>query len=334
MRNDEHPSRGRAAPLNRRATLGLLAGAVTASCAGLKVTPFLDEAAATPFETDEGGRLYVLIDTPPHGLARFLIDTGAGRSALFAGSRLAGILPRSGDTRRVWGLGGDAPAPVALLPDQYWGPHRLPARPAVVLSPLQTDKPTDGLIGMDILTDRVLTIGEADKVLTLGMPGKPARLGTNWHRIPLSAASTAAGGRSLLFARAVFGIRSFYTLIDLGSDSTYCPWEVSNKASNLRLLRQRLYRQSDFEGAVARFKPRITVRTERFDIGPHRWNNTIVQVLDFGSKDLIGRADEPVIIAGMNLFRARDFVFDAVEGFLYLRVSDSASTRPRGVGVV
>jgi len=70
------------------------------------------------------------------------------------------------------------------------------------------------------------------------------------------------------------------------------------------------------QGAVGVFKPRTKVRLESFRGGQKFWSNKDFIILDFESLDILGVADQPFIIAGMNLFAGEAIFIDFERNFL------------------
>ena len=313
--------------LTRRRVLTGAACAGTAACMSAPIGLPMD-GASLPLDTDAAGRLYLVLETPPHGAFRFLLDTGSSVSAAYDGMPLAAALHRPGGTRRVWGLGGASRAASVAFPAQGAGGLMLPPRGGIVLPAPKLGRPADGLIGMDVLGDRAIGVDRANGRLVIGAPGVAVRTGGRWDRVPLAALSALPGGRSLLFAQTDVGRERFPALIDLGSDSSYFSWTVAEASTGLRRLRRSLSRGTRVEGAVAAFRPKVRVEVSGFALPPHRWNRVEVTIREVPSEELLGPAGRPIVVAGMNLFAGRNFLFDAPGRALYLRRADRAEPRP------
>ena len=70
------------------------------------------------------------------------------------------------------------------------------------------------------------------------------------------------------------------------------------------------------QGAVGVFKPQTKIRLRHFRGGQKFWEDKDFIVMDFESLDILGVADQPFIIAGMNLFAGETIFIDFERNFL------------------
>ena len=305
----------------------VVAAVLLASCQTLPDGPLMLEdaleanvAVTLPMRVSEKG-LLVLENVEIDGASlNFVLDTGATQSAIFKGTLdRAGLNVTAQEERMVHGMIESQNRRIVTLPQMTIGPIQYTQKQVIVLDNPKLDfaesENYDGLIGMDILSDYNLLISPSLQELKLIPKEREIYVPSYWSRIELTQNPFQADGRNLHFLQLRIAGRRTPALLDTGSEFSLLNWSAARFAQ-VKSLRRRLERDWQMQGAVGVFKPRTKVRLESFRGGQKFWSNKDFIILDFESLDILGVADQPFIIAGMNLFAGEAIFIDFERNFL------------------
>ncbi len=264
--------------------------------AGLPATPANPAEPAplysTPTRADRAGRILAAVEINGRGPYRFILDTGANRSAI--STRLAtelGLVPSANRTINLHGVTGFATLPsvdVALLRagEFSYDPGPMP----VLANPVFAD--ADGILGMEGFAGSRIEVDFAgDRVSIAKSSGR--RPGSSYFLVP------ASNYRGLLLVNGKAGGVRVKAIIDTGAERT-----LGNAALRDALMSKARHDQ--------RFTSRVIGATEAtyvgtsfvvpvLRIGAARLNNLPVTFGDMHVFDVWGLADEPAVLIGMDM---------------------------------
>ena len=307
--------------------IAVVAAVLLASCQTLPDKPLMLEdalkanvAVTLPMRVSEKG-LLILENVEIDGASlNFVLDTGATQSAIFKGSLdRAGLKFTAQEERMVHGMIESQNRRIVTLPQVTIGPLQYTQKQVIVLdnpkSGFAETENYDGLIGMDILSDYNLLISPSSQELKLIPKEQEIYVPGYWSRIELTQNPFQADGRNLHFLQLRIAGRRTTALLDTGSEFSLLNWSAA-RFSQVKLIRRRLERDWQMQGAVGVFKPQIKIRLRHFRGGQKFWEDKDFIVMDFESLDILGVADQPFIIAGMNLFTGETIFIDFERNFL------------------
>lgn len=269
---------------------------------------------ATPTTLDRAGRIVAPVHINGRGPFRFILDTGANRSAMSAATAAAiGIVPTEGVTMSVHGITGSAELPVVVVESFRAGEleferQRLPVLPAAVFGS------EDGILGIDCLQfARVEVDFEQDSVTIRRSTGRPAA--PEYMVVP---ARLRHGG--LLLVSGKVGSVPVKAILDTGAERS-----LGNEALREALvLRARDPHESvatTVIGATPQLAEGTSFLAPPISIGGAKLTNLTVTFSDLHVFKIWSLLDEPAILIGMDLlgtmqqfvvdYRRREFHFKA-----------------------
>lgn len=282
---------------------------------------------ATPTTLDRMGRILAPVMVNGRGPFRFILDTGANRSAISRATLEAAGLSLDGASMvNVHGITGTAVLPAVLVPsfragDLEFENQRFPVLPTAVFGD------ADGILGIDCLQDARIEVDFAGDVVTI-RPSPRRRARPDYLVIP---AHSRHGGLLLVDGR-VGGIR-VKAILDTGAERS-----LGNDA-----LRQALASRSRREsGAVATnvigATPHVTEGTSfvapTISLGGARLKQLMVTFGDLHVFNLWSLNDQPALLIGMDLLGTlRNFVVDYPRREFHLRAWPPKRTNKRCVDV-
>jgi predicted aspartyl protease len=297
-------SGGRAALVCLRVAWALTLASGAAASHSQGVEP--DEEApryAAPSTLDRTGRVLAAVEVNGQGPFRFVVDTGANRTAI--SSRLAAALGLQLDNQigiEVHGVTGSAVVPAAPgvtldVGDFTFANQRLPVLDDVVFSD------ADGILGIENLQDhRVEVDFVADKVTVRRSSARRAMEG--YLVVP---ARLARGG--LLLVKGRVGRIRTNVIIDTGAQRT-----IGNLALHRALVHSRSSRIETYAtviGATPGVIQAVALGTPTIAIGDARLNDVIVSFADLHVFSLWELGGEPALVVGMDVLGTVDrFVVD------------------------
>jgi len=207
---------------------------------------------------------------------------------------------------------------IVTLQQMALGPLQYTQKSVIVLDDLKSGlgetETYDGLIGMDILSDYSLIISPSYQELKLMPKEQEIYVPSYWSRIELTQNPFQADGRNLHFLQLRIAGRRTPALLDTGSEFSLLNWSAA-RFSQVKSIRRRLEKDWQMQGAVGVFKPQAKIRLEYFRGGQKFWADKDFIVMDFESLDILGVADQPFIIAGMNLLAGETIFIDFERNF-------------------
>jgi predicted aspartyl protease len=304
------------------------AGSAFAACLGADqlepmappAIPELGEAAG-PVERGRGGRMVAPVVVNGQGPFRFIVDTGANRSALSqALAERLGLVPIG--TGEVHSISGVSIAPLAVVDGFRYGgvelaAGTLPIVPAAVLGG------EDGLLGVDGMRGRRLRIDFENRCIELGSAERPIR-GRGWTTID----GELRFGHLVVIEGRIRG-QSVNVLIDTGSDSTLANPAFRNQVSGLRVSPER----TDYARAYTAGTPIVlesAVLIPRLNFAGVEVSGVTAYVADFHIFRLWGYTSEPALLIGMDvLSQTNALAIDYERGTVHFRLRDRVRTGSR-----
>jgi predicted aspartyl protease len=279
----------------------------------------VDEAGpefATPTTLDRAGRIVAPIEINGRGPFRFILDTGANRSAMSAATAARlGLVPEEGAEVSVHGITGSAVLPVVKVQsfragDLVFERQRLPVLPSAVFGGV------DGILGIDCLQfARVEVDFELDSVTIRRSDGKRAPAG--YLVVP---ARLRHGG--LLLVDGKVGKVPVKAILDTGAERS-----LGNEALRAALAQRSREPDETTATTVIGATPQLAEGTSfvapAIAVGGARLTNLTVTFSDLHVFKIWSLLDEPALLIGMDLlgtmqqfvvdYRRREFHFKTWE---------------------
>lgn len=272
-----------------------------------------DAVYAAPTTRDHVGRIMAPVMINGQGPFRFIVDTGASRSAVSAllAAKL-GLVPSAAVTLQVHGVTGAEAMPSVLVDTLQAGDivlrsHRLPVLPAGVFAN------ADGILGVEGFDAmRIRVDFEHDEILiTKGRAWMP---GTGWYRVGASQRPDR-----LLVAKAWIGKVAVKAVIDTGAERTLGNLALRNALKlDLEALQERT--QSQVIGAVAAEQAANSIPAPMIRLGETEIRRVDVTFADLNVFRIWGLEHEPALVIGMDVLGAsRALVFDYRRSQLFIQ---------------
>ncbi|MEM9234106.1 MAG: aspartyl protease family protein [Pseudomonadota bacterium] len=279
----------------------------------ISILPISGATAILSYRESRTAIPVVELEVEGRGKFRFIVDTGANTSAIYPSSAERIGLSRRPDTERiiVRGLTGIEDRPAATLSNLMIGSDRFNSLKVAILSERRTPPDVDGILGTDVLSNYVLFFEpDQDQLYFLSPQDYDRLLYSDWHRVPISPLQGEMSTRGLWFATTEIVSRPVPVLIDTGADFSVLNWHAARRKADLNYVYQSLLRDWEVAGATGTFRPSVAIIFDRIEMGEHAWGGP--RFLIFGLDALEGMigADQPLMIAGANLFANRRFVVD------------------------
>jgi predicted aspartyl protease len=275
-----------------RAWIGTLGTALLASWAACGPASAQDPADCTPRRQAE--LAVELVQTLPRvtlsvagGPIRFILDTGAERTLVTpeAAKRL-GLTAQEAYPRAVQGLTGGIGANDARLQHLTAGGHALPDAGVLVSAvalPSDPDRPTDGLLGADILADFDVDLDLPHRRVTLYTKRSCQASPLPWS----FSYDTIAAHRSLhdhLFFPVSLDGHQLAAVIDTGSQTTVLDTQAAMTAGLSAALLDH-DTASTIRGATAVAAASHRHRFRRLEVGGEAFANATVTITRFSLED-------------------------------------------------
>lgn len=297
------------------------------ACATLPVEPLTiedalnsDVAISVPIKITEKGLIVIKGVSVEGQSLDMVLDTGATQSAIFE-SALRRLNIESTSERRtmVHGMLQSAERRVLSIDELEIGSLSFLNKNMVILNDHQLDDRTkpihDGLIGMDILAGYKLYISPEAGELRLIPNITLISIPYSWQRIELVSNPFQDDNRTLNFMYIRIAGRNTPTLLDTGAEFSAMNWPAAS-FSQAKAIRRRLRENWELQGAIGLFKPIAKLKIERLRGGQMFWEHKDFIVMDLESLNVLGIAEQPFMIAGMNLFREETFLIDFENNFV------------------
>lgn len=266
--------------------------------------PVSDEPLyAAPTSVDRVGRILAAVEIDGRGPYRFIVDTGANRSAVSA--RLAGdmgLAPKTEAMLDVHGVTGAASVPSIQVRHLRAGDIVITEQTLPVLSdPVFAD--AQGILGVDRLQGARIEVDFANDTVVIRRSGG-RRAPSGFLTVP----ARLRHGGLLLVAGRVGTVRT-KVIIDTGADRS-----IGNLALLSALARRsRGANQSPsvVTGATPGSLTAITFTTPTISIGEAKLRNLPVTFGDLHVFTIWGLTEEPALVVGMDILGTlRKFIVD------------------------
>jgi predicted aspartyl protease len=276
--------------------------------------PQVSPAAADPTESgptyatrttlDRIGRIVARVEINGRGPFRFVLDTGANRSAMSAATaEVLQLVPAEGDLISVHGVTGNATLPVVEVARLQVGElvfvnQRLPMLPSAVFAG------TDGILGVDCLQDARIEVDFGrDRVTIRRSSGRRAQRG--YLVVP---AWLQNGG--LLLVEGRVGRVPVKAILDTGAERSLGN-EALRAALGQKALRPDEAMSTTIIGATPQLAQVLSFEAPAIDIGGARLNNLTVSFGDLHVFNVWLLLEEPALLIGMDLLGTLEkFVVD------------------------
>lgn len=249
---------------------------------------------ALPTTLDGAGRILVPVEINGTGPYRFVLDTGANRSAL--SRRLVdrlGLVPGSEQLLQVHGMTGAAMLAAVDVSDFRVGDFRLRGLQLPVLEP-NVLAGTDGILGVTELERARIEVDFANDRVEVHQSSRRSTP-PGWVRTPVDLVF-----RGLLTAPVRIGRVRAMAIIDTGAERS-----LGNRAL-LNALVARSFRDADARastviGVTPQFGEVVSVRIPSIAIAGARLTDMEVLFGDLYIFDVWGLKSEPALVIGMDL---------------------------------
>jgi len=283
--------------------------------------PELGEASGA-LDRARGGRMVAPIMVNGAGPFRFIVDTGANRSAVSqALAERLGLTPTGvGDVHTVSGV---MSAPMTEIDTFHYGGLQLQAGTApIVQSAVLAGE--EGLLGVDGMRGRRLRIDFENRCIEISPASRPMVRQRGWTSIP----GELRFGH-LVVVEGRIRTQRFHVIIDTGSDSTLANRAFRDQLNGVRVSPER----TDYARAYTAGTPIVldsAVLIPRFTLGDVQIRGITAYVADFHIFRLWGFADEPALLIGMDvLSQTRAIAIDYNASVVHFRLRDRIRTGSR-----
>lgn len=290
------------------------------------VEPVVDEPPAasgpmfaTPTTLDRAGRIVAPVEINGQGPFRFILDTGANRSAMSAATAaLLGLAPEPGSTVAVHGITGSAELPVVLVQrfragDLVIENQQMPVLPAAVFGD------TDGILGIDALQEvRIEVDFEHDTVVLRRSSGRPAA-----KDYIVVRAKRRHGG--LLLVKGKVGSIGVSAILDTGAERS-----LGNEPLRAALADRERRPQTGVAttviGATEQLVEGTSIWAPDIALGAAQVNDLVVTFGNLHVFNVWSLNEEPALVIGMDLLGTlQRFVVDYRRGEFHFKVWEGGS---------
>lgn len=273
-----------------------------------------------PIEQGEGGLIYLTVVRSDKS-GRFILDTGATRSAIFKDSRLVSEENRHNvGVANIFGLAESGTYPLIKTENLRLGDVILDDL-ALAYLPANDDHTKlkiDGILGMDFLGQYQLLIkADENRIYLIDENTAEPDITRQWTPVQLFGNPFLETETRLHFFNLRVGSHIIPALLDTGSEINLINWNATN-IPELKRMRRRLFEDWSLSGAVGEFKPRARVNVKHLRAGQMRWEAHQFIVLDFDHLDSMGFSDEPMVIGGYPLLAGRNVYFDFAHNMMWI----------------
>lgn len=298
----------------------------------------LEEALARPttvqipYETSNRGLMIVEAELPDIGLKKFLLDTGATSSGVFAKSLPKGIniWPKGRDVR-VHSISRTDVRETVQPPYLRLGGVELNGIQLVLINASKHDEillnQTIGVIGLDILGRYKLYVDPPTHTVSLiDQAAPPITFSETWAHISMTEEVYNTSAFGLHFLELKMGGKRTFALFDTGAEYNVVNWNFKN-IWQLSLRRRSMKRQWEYNGALGEFEPIGLSKIEGIKSRNYTWPQQTFSVFDIKSFEAIGLQDKPLMIACMPFFENRSLFIDFHNDDLWLYLVDRDSQK-------
>jgi predicted aspartyl protease len=308
--------------------LGFAALAIVEAAAECVSPPALEsistgEAAAGDTRSDRMGRVVAPVMVNGQGPYRFIVDTGANRSAVSQGLAQRLGLPMVGEAM-VHSVHGATNAPLVAVQTLRYGDLAVPGEQMPMLQGAMLAG-EQGILGVDGMQGRRLRLDFEARCIEILPANRAPVLGRGWTRLR----GELRFGNLVVVQGRIGGAR-VNVLIDTGSNVS-----LANGALH-QLLAVRARYNRDPAGYARAFTvgdPVVldtAIIVPELNIGELNMMDLLLFVGDFHVFSLWGLDNEPTVLVGMDvLSQARAMAIDYQRATVYFRVGDRTRTGTR-----
>lgn len=278
------------------------------------------------FETSSEGLIVFELELKATGRGKFILDTGATTSALYAQTLIENnLVGKTGLNVRVHGMQRSETRPSILLEGFLIGKLLVEDIRVAILERPHYDEAllsqTKGIIGLDILSRYRIVIDSKRNQLFLISPSAPSIVFDNdWVSVTLTEFPFERYVYGLHFLKLrVNGVRA-YAMLDTGSEFNVMNWNFKH-LWQLKLRRILLREAWEHSGALGEFDPQGSAVLEGITSSGFKWPAQAFSVFDLNTFDKIGLKDQPVMIAGMPFLRDKTILIDFANDVMWMRVA-------------
>jgi len=315
----------------RQALAALVAAALAPRFAAASSAADADEGAAdslaepplfvAPTTLDHVGRILAPVLLNGRGPFRFIVDTGASRSAL--SPKLAetlGLTPSLDYPLELQGSTGSSVSPSVVVDHFQTGDMTLKAhRMPVITQEVLAD--ADGLLGVEALEGMRMQVDFQLRRITISRH-RSRRLPGNWYRVPV----TFRFGR-LMVAKGRIGRVPIQAVIDTGAERTLGNLAL-RRALRLDQTAKQEHTESQVIGATADQQAANTIPSPMILIGQTALVDVDVTYADLNVFRLWGLIEQPALIVGMDVLgTVRALLFDYRRKEVMIRLDGALPVR-------
>lgn len=294
------------------------------ACATRPVAPVsavesLAGAVTVPYRLSSSGRFLVDVSINGGPARPMSVDTGATVSVIYGDFAKGADLMVSDRTRFVRGLVAQGNRPVIEGVSFQIGAQSFPLNQVVMLDTPAIQDEAVGLLGGDILRGQTVVFNRAQLRATfIPAAAVDPRAFAGWRRIPLQRLKDETADAALFFAETHLNGTSVPVLIDTGSNLTFINWKLATMDKDIRRLEREMVRNGTLQGALD--STSVILETVFYDLklGAYQWDEIPVVVAGLDGLSAIAPTDEPMMVAGANLFAAQTIGLDLEGLSLYI----------------
>jgi len=283
-----------------------------------------EAAVGGPTTSDAEGRVVAPISVNGRGPYRFIVDTGANRSAI-AEALAAQLGLTSSGAGQVHSVYGVNEAPLVEVEGLHYADVSLRGEVMPVLRP-DVLAGEHGLLGVDGMRGRQLRIDFERNCIDIVPSRRTGPIQSRW----MALGGEMRFGHLVIVEGEISGVE-VKVFLDTGSNQTLANLALYD-ALDARVGRPRTVEQSIVAYSAGR--PVVLDRgvvIPRMTLGPLEVRDVTAYVGDFHIFDVWGLSQEPTLLVGMDvLSQAAGLAIDYGRGRVYLRVREDAAPARTG----
>ncbi|MDJ0794661.1 MAG: retropepsin-like aspartic protease [Woeseiaceae bacterium] len=265
---------------------------------------------------------HLLVDATVNGEGpfRLALDSGASISVLIESVADAAEVEEIKDKRVLlrgmtgWGYFPVATAERVTVGDLDWSPPML----AVLPDSLPLADRIDGLLGTDFLGQYAVAYFADDRAVRLYPKDMLADRGfRGWTSTPLYEMHLSQSDATVLVFNMIIAGQRIPAILDIGAEVSL----MNRRAARAVGARTRRSKTGGVTGATGPTIVATRVLFHEVWVGNHVWHRRNFLVADFPVFEALSLHKRPAAIAGIDLFRDRDFIIDFAGGRLLVRTA-------------
>ncbi len=275
------------------------------------------------FERLIDGQFIIEARVNGQGPFRFMVDTGATRTSVFEKTQVQlGLETHGRPQRNISGMITSELRPVVTIDALSFAGVGFKNHDIIILEDWpKAESPSeivDGILGMDVLNNLILTVTHKDNQLKIKSRGEvnPRKV-KRWAKFKLTSNPYPGKDFGLMFTNTKLGDLFIPTMLDTGSGFTAVSWNVV-EGGKLGKEKRRLREEWVVQGAVGDFKPKMRIVLDRFIVGGFLFRRHTLLIMDFDKLPINGNGEYPMVIAGVDLLADHDFILDMKQWELYV----------------